>query len=335
MDMTIADLIRFNEFLDATINPKNLDEKFITSRQIELEDISKSADVKYSPLIALSYAKLLELTVLLAGRYSDNCQIVEFGDIVVNPRHIDVCILNTRLIKEEYGITGSIPLWFKRQVRESVGGQYSEDLGRMVVDPALLLHFVERGLLLRTEKKERHGRLSDQFRYCISDDSQFAFSCIERVAPVEHDAAKVIGCGCGRAECRDVASWLASSSVLNIVKGTLKTDLMDVLREVLSTDYLKSIDKKFEKALNCLHYVSIGRQNFVNFPYNDEVQISEWSEIDNTLCHFNLDDYGVIQSEFDKSLSDQYYRSPFLDILLHDVPISQGAIRTQMIRNIM
>lgn len=335
MGTTIADVIRFNEFLDSTIDPKTLDEDFITSRQVELEDISKNSDVEHFPLIALSYAKLLELTVLLAGRCADNCQIANFGDLMANPRHMDVCILNTGLIREDFGITDNIPLWFKRQVRESAGDQYSEDLGRMVVDPALLSHFVENGLLLRTVKKDRHRRLSDQFRYCISDEPRFAFSTsVERVTPVVHDAANVLGCGCARTEFPDVASWLAGSTVLNIVKGTLKTDLMDVSREVLSTDYLKSIDKKFEKACNSLHYVSIGRENSPNFPY-DEVSISEWDEINNTLCHFNLDGYGAIRSELDKSISNPYYRSPFLDISLHNVPMSQGVIRTPMIRHFM
>ncbi|WP_338669401.1 hypothetical protein [Pseudodesulfovibrio methanolicus] len=335
MDMTIADLTRFNELLDSTMDQKKLDEEFITLRQIELDGISKNSDVEYFPLIALSYAKLLELTVLLAGKCADNCQIVDFGDLVVNPRHMDVCILNTQLIKEDYGITDNIPLWFKRQVRKSTGSQYSEDLGRMVVDPALLSHFVEKGLLLRTVKKERHRKLSEQFRYCIPDDPQFAFSTYsERVAPIAHDAVKVLGCGCGRAECSDVASWLAGSTVLNIVKGTLKNDLMNVLHDVMSTDYLKLTNKKFEKAFNSLHYVSIGRKNFVNFPYGD-VSTSEWDEINHTLCHFDLDDYGVIQSELDKSISDPCYRSYLLDISLYNVPISQGATRTRTIRNIM
>lgn len=335
MDMTIADLKRFNEFLDSTLDPRDLDEAFITSRQVELEDISKNSDGKCLPLIALSYAKLLELTVLLAGRCSDNGQLVDFGDLVVNPRHMDVCILNTGLIKEDFGITDNIPLWFKRQVRESAGDQYSEDLGRMVVDPALLSHFVENGLLLRTVKKDRHRRLSDQFRYCIADEPRFAFSAYgERVTPAVHDAVKALDCGCGGAECPDVASWLAGSTVLNIVKGALKTDLMDVLREVLSTDYLKSIDKKFEKASNSLHYVSIGRNNSPNFPYG-EVNISEWDEINNTLCHFNLDGYGVIQSELDESLSNPCYRSPFLDISLYNAPMPQDVIQTRMARNFM
>ena len=336
MDMTIDHLTRFNEFLDSTVDPKNLDEEFITARQVELEDISKNSDVECFPLIALSYAKLMELTILLAGKYSDNCRIADFGDLVVNPRRIDVCVLNTRLIKEDYGVTGSIPRWFKRQVRERTGSRYSEDLGRMVVDPSLLLHFVEKGLLLRIVKKERHGRLSDQFRDCVVGDPRLAFSeYVEEVTQKAHNPEKVLGRGCGRVERLDVASWLAGSTVLNIVKGTLKTDLMDVLREVMSEDYLKSINKRFEKACNSLHYVSIGRTNFVSFPYDDEVPIAEWDEINHTLCHFTTDDYGVIRSELDKSLSNPYYKSPLLSGLLYNIPGTQDASRTQMIRNIM
>ncbi|XXJ18518.1 hypothetical protein ACR42D_03005 [Desulfovibrio caledoniensis] len=335
MDMSIADLLRFNEFLDSTMNPRKLDEEYITARQDELDDISRGFDGKYSPLIALSYAKLLELTVFLTGTCSDNCRIADFGDLVVNPRHMDVCVLNTRLIKEEYGINDDIPLWFKRQVRVSAGDQYSEDLGRMVVDPAFLLPFVEKGLLLRTVKKERHGRLSDQFRYCISDDPHCASSYIERATPAAHNAVKMLDCGYKRADSRDVTSWLASSTVLNIVKGTLKSDLMDVLCEVMSTDYLKSVSKRFEKAFSSLHYVSTAKQNFADFPYDDGVRISEWAEINNTLCHFNLDGYGAIQSELDKSLASPYYRSHFLDIALYEVPISHDITRIQMIRSIM
>ncbi|TIH17174.1 hypothetical protein D0S45_08420 [Marinifilum sp. JC120] len=323
MDMTISDLIRFNEFLDSTIDPKNLDEEFITLRQVELEGISKNSDVKHFPFIALSYAKLMELTVLLAGTYADNYKVVDFGNLVVNPRHIDVCILNAKLIKEDYGITDSIPLWFKKQVHECIGSQYSEDLGRMVVDPSLLSHFVKTGLLLRIVKKERHKRLSDQFRGCIPSDAQLAFSkYAEDVKPIAHNSVKALGCGGRRVENLDVASWLASSTVLNIVKGTLKTDLMNVLREVMSEDYLKSINKKFEKAHNSLDYIHMGRKNFVNFPYDEEVPIAGWAEINHTLCHFTLDGYAMIQSELDKSLSDPCYKSPFLN-RLYNFPKTQ------------
>ncbi|WP_320006308.1 hypothetical protein [Maridesulfovibrio sp.] len=316
MDMTIGDLIKFNEFLDATVDPKNLDEEFITLRQAELGVISKNSDAKYFPVIALSYAKLMELTVLLAGKYADNCQITNFGDIAINPRHIDVCILNTRVIKEDYGITGSIPHWFKKQVQLCLGKQYSEDLGRMVVDPSLLLHFVEKGLLLRIVKKERHKRLSDQFRHCIPG-SQFVFSkCGEECSPIAHPPVKTLGCGCGMIGSLDVPSWLAGSTVLNIVKGSLKNDLMNVLHEVVSDDYLKSVNKRFEKAHNSLSYINMGRKSFADFPYDNGVPIAEWAEINHTLCHFTLDGYSMIQSEFKKSLSSPHYKSHLLNGML-------------------
>ena len=326
MDMTIGDLIGFNEFLDSTIDPKNLDEEFITSRLAELDGISRNSDVGCFHLIALSYAKLLELTVLLAGTYADNCQIVEFGNLVVNPRHIDVCVLNAGLIAEDYGINDSMPLWFKKQVHECIGSQYTEDLGRMVVDPTVLLHFVEKGLLLRIVKKERHVRLSDQFRGCIAVDAQSDFSkCIGEVEPVAHSSVKELGCGSGRNKCPDVASWLAGNTVLNIVEGSVKTDIMNVLHGVMSDDYLKSINKKFAKAFDSLSYVDMGRKNFANFPYNDEVSTADWDEINHTLCHFEFDGYDMIQSELDKSLSSPYYKSPFLSRLLCNYPKTQDA----------
>ncbi|WP_415713754.1 hypothetical protein [Maridesulfovibrio sp.] len=313
MDMTICDLIKFNEFLDSTLDPKNLDEEFITLRQTELEGISKNTDVKHTPLIALSYAKLIELTVLLAGKYADNCQKVNFGDLVVNPRHIDVCILNTGLITEKYGIADSIPLWFKKQVHDCIGSQYSEDLGKMVVKPSLLFHFIEKGLLLRIVKKERHRRLSDQFKNCIPVDAQEAFlKYVEKVKPNANTPVKMIGCGGGRVESLDVAYWLSRSTVLNVVKDSLKNDLMNVLSGFMSDDYLKSINKKFEKALTSLNYISMGRKKFANFPYDEEVPIAEWAEINHTLCHFTLDGYSMIQSELDRSLSNPYYKSSFL-----------------------
>ncbi|WP_320171252.1 hypothetical protein [Maridesulfovibrio sp.] len=315
MDTTIGDLIRFNEFLDSTMDPENLDEEFITLRQSELEGISKNSDAEYFPFIALSYAKLMELTVLLAGKYADNCQIMDFGNIVVNPRHIDVCILNSRLIREDYGVTGSIPLWFKKQVHKCTGSQYSEDLGRMVVNPSLLSNFVEEGILLRIVKKERHRRLSDQFRWYISDDAQSAFSkYVEEAKLKAHKPVKLLGCG-GREMVKglDVASWLASSTVLNIVKGSLRTDLMSVLRKAMSNDYLKSINSKFEKAHISLNYINMGRKNFANYPYDEGVPIAEWDDINHTLCHFTLDGYGMIQSELDKSLSNPCYKSRFLN----------------------
>lgn len=329
MDMAIGDLIRFNERLDSAIDPKSLDEDFIALRQDELDCISMSCDVKHIPFVALSYAKLMELTILLAGSYADNGQSMKIGDLVLNPRHIDVCILNTSLIKEDYGIDEGVSNWFKQQVRERIGWQYSEDLGRMVVDPYLLSYFVEKGLLLRIVKKERHGRLSDQFRYCITDYSQFAFSkYVENSMSVKHNTIKSFDCGCGMGECRDVASWLSSSTVLNIVKDTLKSDLMNELCESMSEDYLKSIDKRFEKAFYSLNYVEIGRESFVDFPYNDEVPAAEWAEINNTLCHFTLDGYGVIQSELDKSLSNSCYESPFLNRFLYNAPERRGQMVT-------
>lgn len=318
--MMIDDLIKFNDFLDSKIDPKNLDEEFITLRQVELDDISKNFDVKYYPAIALSYAKLMELTVLLAGMYADDCHADGFGNIVVNPRHIDICILNTRLIQEEYGITDCLPLWFKKHVRACIGSQYAEDLGRMVVDPTVLFRFVEQGLLLRVVKKERHGRLSDQFRGCISGNDQSAFSqYAEEFDTSVDNSGNGLGCGGGREGCPDIASWLASSTVLNVVKDTVKSDLMNVLRETMSDAYLSSIDTKFEKALNSLNYVSIGRKSFADFPYA-EVPIVEWAEINHNLCHFTLDGYGLIQTEFDKSLSNPCYQSPFLKRVLYNIP---------------
>ena len=324
--MTIDDLKSFNEFLDSAIDPKGLDEEFITLRLVELDDISKNSDVEHFHLIALSYAKLIELTVLLAGKFADNCQMVDFGDLVVNPRHIDVCVLNAQFIEENYGVTDGLPLWFKTQVHERVGSQYTEDLGRMVVDPALLFQFVEKGLLQRIVKKERHMRLSDQFRGGISGDAQFAFSqCHEEAKPVAHSPIKGFGCGGGRGECLDVASWLAGNTVLNMVKGSLKTDIMNVLRGVMSDDYLKSVDKRLEKASESLSYVHMGRKNIADFPYDDEVSIADWDEINRTLCHFTLDGYGMIQAELDKSLSNSYYKSPFLNSLLYNFPKTRNA----------
>jgi hypothetical protein len=258
----------------------------------------------------------MELTVFLAGKFADNCQMVDFGDLVVNPRHIDVCILNARFIEENYGVADSLPLWFKAQVHECVGSRYIEDLGRMVVAPSLLFHFVEKGILLRIVKKDRHMRLSDQFRACIPGGAQSAFSTyIGEVKPSAHSSVKGLGCGSGRRERLDVASWLAGNTVLNIAKGSVKIDMMNALGEVMSDDYLKSINTRFEKAFNSLSYVSMGRKNFVNFPYNDEVSIEDWAEINQTLCHFTLDGYGMIQSELDKSLSNPYYKSHFLNRL--------------------
>ncbi|ACS81188.1 hypothetical protein [Maridesulfovibrio salexigens] len=324
MDTTIADLIKFNEFLDSTLDPNKLDEEFITLRQAELDGISKDSDIKHFPFIALSYAKLMELTVLLAGKYADNCQNVDFGDLVINPRHLDVCILNAALITEDYGVTENLPLWFKKQVRECTGSQYSEDLGKMVVDPFLLSHFVERGLLLRIVKKERHRRLSDQFRNCIPYDPQSTFSKeIEEFTRIAHNPVKDLGCMSGMIEGLDVASWLASNTVLNVVKGCLKNDLMTMLLGAMSDDYLKSINKKFEKAHNTLAYISMGRKNFANYPYDEKVPIAEWAEINNTLCHFNLDRYGMIQSELNRSLSNPCYKSPFLNRLLYSTPTTQ------------
>lgn len=317
MDMTIGDLIKFNEFLDSTIEPKNLDEEFINLRQTELEGISKNSDIKHRPLIALSYAKLMELTVFLAGRYADNCQIQEFGDLSVNPRHIDVCILNTELIKEDYGITGSIPLWFKKQVKECTGSQYSEDLGRMVVAPSLLSQLVEKGLLLRIVKKERHRRLSDQFRGFIQNDAQSVFSnYADKFEPTTHNPLKELGYGGVRTVCLDVAAWLSDSTVLNIVKDTLRNDLMNLLCRVMSDDYLKSVEKKFERAHNSLDYVNMGRKKFANFPYDEDIPITEWADINRALCHFTLDGYVMVQSELERSFSDPFYKSPFLNRFL-------------------
>ncbi|WP_419778494.1 hypothetical protein [Maridesulfovibrio sp.] len=336
MDMIIRDLIKFNEFLDSTIDRKNLDEEFITLRQVELEGISKNSDIKYSPYIALSYAKLMELTVLLAGKYADNCQIVDFGDLLVNPRHIDVCILNARFMTEDLGITDNISLWFKQQVQKYVGSQYSEDLGRMVVDPTLLSYFFKKGLLLKIVKKERHRRLSDQFRGCILGDAQLAFSkYAKEITPVAYTPLKELGCGGGTVEGLDVASWLAGNTVLNIVKGTLKNDLINMLRGSMSEDYLKSIHRKFEKAHNSIAYVKMGRKNFANYPYDEKVPLAEWNEINQTLCHFTLDSYGEIQSELDKSLSNPWYKSPFLNGSLYRASKTLDTNRAQIIANIM
>lgn len=324
MDMMTGDLIKFNKFLDSAIDLKNLDEDFIGLRQTELEGISKISVVKHFPLIALSYAKLMELTVFLVGKYADNCQTMDFGDLMVNPRHIDVCILNTRLIKKEYGVTGSIPRWFKKQVRECTGSQYSEDLGRMVVNPSLLAHFVEKGLVLKIVKKERHGRLSDQFRDYVPYYAQSAFSKkIEEFNPTAHNPVKELDLGENIGKGLDVAPWLAKNTVLNVVQSCLKNDLMNVLSEAMSDDYLKSMNSKFEKTHSALAYIDMGRKNFANYPYDEQVPIAEWDDINQNLCHFTLDGYAMVQSELDKSLSDPNYNSHLLNSLLHNAPKAQ------------
>lgn len=334
--MTIGDLISFNEFLDSTIDPKNLSEEFITLRQAELEGISKNSDVKYFPHIALSYAKLMELTILLAGKYADNYRITDFGDITLNSRHIDVCILNAELIKKNYGVTVRIPQWFKKQVRECIGSQYSENLGRMAIDPTLLLNFKEQGIVLEIVKKERHTRLSDQFRHYVSADFQPEFSkYVEDLLPDAPTPVKMVGCGGASGRNLDVASWLAGSTVLNIVKGPLKNDLMNVLFEVIADDYLKSINKRFEKAHNSLAYINMGRKTFDNFPYGEGIPLAEWEEINRTLCHFTLDGYGIIKSELEKIISDSYYKSPFLNGLLYSEPKTQEKARTQLVASTM
>ncbi|GEM_PF-4535175 len=336
MDMTIGDLIRFNEFLDSTIDLKNLDEQFINLRQTELEGISQHTDIKNFPLIALSYAKLMELTVFLAGKYADNCQATDFGDLMVNPRHIDVCILNSQFIKEEYGVAGSIPLWFKKQVRECTGCQYSEDLGKMVVNPSLLAHFVDKGLLRKIVKKERHGRLSDQFRDYVPYDAQSAFSKeIERVNPTGHNPVKELDLSKNIGKGLDVAPWLAQNTVLNVVQSCLKSDLMNVLSEAMSEDYLKSINIRLEKAHCTLAYMNMGRKIFVNYPYDEQVPIAEWDDINQNLCHFTLDGYATVQSEFDRIHSNPKYNSRLLNSLLHkspnkpDINIQKNCIKFQ------
>ncbi|WP_319581620.1 hypothetical protein [uncultured Pseudodesulfovibrio sp.] len=324
MDMTVGELIRFNEFLDSSIDQTQLDEEFIASRLAELDGLAKKSDGTTIHILALSYAKLLELTVLLAGKFADNCQMVDFGDLVVNPRRVDVCILNAGLIAEEFGVADSLPLWFKKKVHARIGSRYAEDLGRMVVDPSLLLPFVEEKLLLGIVKKERRVRLSDQFRGFLFGDAQSAFSsCIEEDKPVAQDSGKGLGCGNGRGECPEIAAWLADNTVLNVVKDSVKNDLMSVLRDALSDDYLTATNKKFEKAFNALSYLNIGRKNSVDFPYGEDVSIADWDEINQTLCHFTLDGYYMIQSELDKSLSNSTYQSPLLNKLAYDSSMSQ------------
>jgi len=79
-------LLRLNAEMDETIFPYEVNEGQIESWLTELE----TAGAMASPIYWLILIRLNEVALLCAGNYVDNCEFSAAGDLLVNPREIQV-----------------------------------------------------------------------------------------------------------------------------------------------------------------------------------------------------------------------------------------------------
>lgn len=93
-------LIDYNDSLEKDTSVSSLNESFLEQKIEELEEI----EINRQELYWLTFARLNELTLLCAGNYANNFEFTAAGDLLVNPRLIEVHVrgLSEPVIKNRH-----------------------------------------------------------------------------------------------------------------------------------------------------------------------------------------------------------------------------------------
>ena len=86
IDKKADPLIKLNRKLDSACTPHLINEAFIAAFHSRMIRYTGPKDVYYW----LTYARITEAALLCAGNYADNCEFSAAGDLLANPRCIDV-----------------------------------------------------------------------------------------------------------------------------------------------------------------------------------------------------------------------------------------------------
>ncbi len=98
--VSVQILLYFNDLLDAKANLFSLNERVIEDLMGELDEITPIKDRGYW----LTLARINELVLVCAGNYADNCEFSLVGDLLLNPRLVQVHVsgLNRPLVKKRH-----------------------------------------------------------------------------------------------------------------------------------------------------------------------------------------------------------------------------------------
>ena len=123
-EITERILMDFNDMLEDVSSAMSLNEECLEQMVRELEEIGPINAEPYW----LTLARLNELTLLCAGNYADNLEFTAAGDLLVNPRCIQVHIKNrirpvikkrhskiTDQFRNEANTRGEIIQWLKKE----------------------------------------------------------------------------------------------------------------------------------------------------------------------------------------------------------------------------
>jgi hypothetical protein len=134
-------ILSLNEALDDLYVPYAVNEQAIENFLDDLEAFGTTD----RPVYWLAMSRLLELTVICAGHYADNCEFSAAGDLLVNPRKI---LIHRKgyphpLVKQRHErLTDQLNQ--EKKLGESVLCQVKNDIRVEVAKPAIIPYLLER-----------------------------------------------------------------------------------------------------------------------------------------------------------------------------------------------
>jgi hypothetical protein len=150
--MTLGD---FNSSLEEEGSPGNLNEDFIESKLLELEELEPDWS-EFRAIFWLTYARLFELALLCAGNYADHFEFAAAGDLLVNPRLILIHFNSgCKAVKKERHRKLTEQFGYVAGKRDAVVRWLKEQTIPEIVKKPLLVHMHER--------MERSGYLSEEY----------------------------------------------------------------------------------------------------------------------------------------------------------------------------
>ncbi len=128
-------LSKLNRKLGSVSVPHLINETFIAKFHAELVTYHDPA----SAYFWLLYARITEAALLCAGHYADNCQYSAAGDLLVNPRRIQVCNKGSG-VSEQKNRHGSVSEQFKPKGADIAvfRKNFSSSMETSIEEPALL-----------------------------------------------------------------------------------------------------------------------------------------------------------------------------------------------------
>jgi len=137
--LAVQPLLHLNALLDAAILPYEVNEGQIENWLNTLE----ASGAKAGPVYWLLWIRLMEVALLCAGNYADNCEFSAAGDLLVNPREIQVHLKEARppvrkwrhgRLSDQFRVNGHS----RRHAIETIKNDYQLEITRPPLLPYLL-----------------------------------------------------------------------------------------------------------------------------------------------------------------------------------------------------